>query len=1089
MSHKRFLDSNEDFTQKISHSIFVTNFPDSINSRDLWRECSVYGTVVDVFIPSKKSKAGKRFAFVRFIKVFNLERLVKNLCTLWIGRYHLYANQVRFDRPHKHVPHNKVNFPPLNGSNRNQGNANTFLGSKQKVGGVGSYVKAVNGGSSVQSEPLVSSVPALVLDEECCVERDFSKCAMGKVKDVNSILNLQNTLVDEGFEGVRLFYLGGKWVMFEFAKEDTKVNLMKHIGVNSWFTVIQDVIQDFASEERVVWVDIEGVPLHAWSRETFARIGKKWGETLSIEDTSDFSFGRKRLCIITKHPVSIFESFKVKVKGKVFMVRAKELFTWNPFFKSSKEKDYSSDDDSVHSEGSLKVQSLLSEEEEGEFNLSSVEGVAETIFGDNADSPLNQNEDIGVKQSADSFEFYELLNRKNTEEVTRNSSPSLSHPLVLLRVSQWQRIIEIMVVHEEISGNSVGHVKAKSGESVLGILEEVIRVGQAMGFSMGGCLGNKTKKEWVKELINKNNLNFIAIQETKMEKISHMDVKFMWGNSNYDFVCSDSLGNSGGIICIWEKSFFKKEHVTISDNFIAIYGTWIPNKVKILMVAIYAPQQPSNRRILWEYMSIVLGRWNGESILMGDFNEVRSKDERRGSWFNAFNARLFEQFISSSGLIDVKMEGYAFTWSHPSAQKMSKLDRFLVSDGVISLFPFITSVCLDRHLSDHRPILLCEVRLDYGPIPFRTYHSWFSYEGFDDMVKQTWNSFAHSDRNSMIRFKKKLQDLKKSIRSWIRDKKIQVSSSKSKILDELRDIDRSLDQGIVSDMLLLKRQELKQQLNEIKTFEAKDSLQKSKVRWAIEGDENSKYFHGIINKKRSLLAIRGVFDDGSWLSDPSLVKKAFLDHYGSRFKKPTTQGLKFNFSFPNRLSQDQVDDLERDVSRDEIRSAVWDCGENKSPGPDGFTFEFFRRYWELIGPDFCAAVEHFFENRTFSKGCNSSFIALIPKVSDAKFVNEYRPISLIGSVYKVVTKIMANRLSMVIAGIVSDSQSAFVAERQILDGPFILNEILHWCKRKRKKAMFFKVDFAKAYDSVRWDFLLDVLEAFGFGSIWCDWIR
>ncbi|GJV90138.1 NB-ARC domains-containing protein [Tanacetum coccineum] len=96
-------------------------------------------------------------------------------------------------------------------------------------------------------------------------------------------------------------------------------------------------------------------------------------------------------------------------------------------------------------------------------------------------------------------------------------------------------------------------------------------------------------------------------------------------------------------------------------------------------------------------------------------------------------------------------------------------------------------------------------------------------------------------------------------------------------------------------------------------------------------------------------------------------------------------------------------------------------------------------------------------NWTFSKGCNSSFIALIPKVSDAKFVNEYRPISLIGSVYKVVTKIMANRLSMVIAGIVSDSQSAFVAERQILDGPFILNEILHWsCKRKEKESMFLK---------------------------------
>ncbi|GJT07251.1 RNA-directed DNA polymerase, eukaryota [Tanacetum coccineum] len=219
------------------------------------------------------------------------------------------------------------------------------------------------------------------------------------------------------------------------------------------------------------------------------------------------------------------------------------------------------------------------------------------------------------------------------------------------------------------------------------------------------------------------------------------------------------------------------------------------------------------------------------------------------------------------------------------------------------------------------------------------------------------------------------------------------------------------------------------------------------------------------------------------------VKKAFKDHYEARFNKPTKARLKLSFSFPNRLSTDQVVDLERYVSHDEIRLAVWDCGVNKSPGPDGFTFEFFRKFWKVIGPDFCEAVEHFFKQGSFSKGCNSSFIALIPKVLDAKFVNDYRPISLIGCIYKVVTKILASRLAMVIAGLVSNTQSAFVAGRQILDGPFILNEVLDWCKRKKKKALFFKVDFAKAYDSVRWDFLLDVLEAFGFGSTWCTWIR
>nr|GFA45979.1 RNA-directed DNA polymerase, eukaryota [Tanacetum cinerariifolium] len=108
---------------------------------------------------------------------------------------------------------------------------------------------------------------------------------------------------------------------------------------------------------------------------------------------------------------------------------------------------------------------------------------------------------------------------------------------------------------------------------------------------------------------------------------------------------------------------------------------------------------------------------------------------------------------------------------------------------------------------------------------------------------------------------------------------------------------------------------------------------------------------------------------------------------------------------------------------------------------------------------------------------------------DAKLVSDFRPISLIGCVYKVVTKILASRLTMVISNIVSNTQPAFVSERQILDGPFIINELLHWCKRKNKRMMFFKVDFAKAYDSVRWNYLIDVLEAFGFGTRWCQWIR
>ncbi|GJR81605.1 RNA-directed DNA polymerase, eukaryota, partial [Tanacetum coccineum] len=238
-----------------------------------------------------------------------------------------------------------------------------------------------------------------------------------------------------------------------------------------------------------------------------------------------------------------------------------------------------------------------------------------------------------------------------------------------------------------------------------------------------------------------------------------MAVKYLWGNSNYSYVSSDSLGNSGGIICVWEKSMFRKENVTISDNFIAIYGTWIPYGLKVLFIVIYAPQQLSAKNLLWDYVSSLINNWSGEAIVMGDFNEVRCNEERYGSSFNTLGARRFNEFIMSAGLVDINLEGYKFTWSHPSASKMSKLDRFLVTEGLLVNFPSLAAECLDRHLSDHRPILLHEVVTDFGPTPFRLYHSWFSLTGFDDMVEKAWRSFTYTDSNAMVRFKKMLQDL------------------------------------------------------------------------------------------------------------------------------------------------------------------------------------------------------------------------------------------------------------------------------------------------------------------------------------------
>nr|GFD10817.1 RNA-directed DNA polymerase, eukaryota [Tanacetum cinerariifolium] len=186
-------------------------------------------------------------------------------------------------------------------------------------------------------------------------------------------------LFHEGFLSVRTVYLGGLWVMIELNFPKTKNKLMNHVGVASWFKSLHNVHAEFVSKERIVWIDIEGVPLHAWSRATFAKIGSKWGEIVDLEDGSNDLFTRKRICIKTNHASNILETFKIIVKRKDFWVRTKELFVWSLMFKEIPEVEHSSDDVSTKGEADNIVEgSDLNNDDEESDN----EAVSDTYFGD-----------------------------------------------------------------------------------------------------------------------------------------------------------------------------------------------------------------------------------------------------------------------------------------------------------------------------------------------------------------------------------------------------------------------------------------------------------------------------------------------------------------------------------------------------------------------------------------------------------------------------------------------------------------------------------------------------------------------------------
>ncbi|XP_022014901.2 uncharacterized protein LOC110914417 [Helianthus annuus] len=175
-------------------------------------------------------------------------------------------------------------------------------------------------------------------------------------------------------------------------------------------------------------------------------------------------------------------------------------------------------------------------------------------------------------------------------------------------------------------------------------------------------------------------------------------------------------------------------------------------------------------------------------------------------------------------------------------------------------------------------------------------------------------------------------------------------------------------------------------------------------------------------------------------------------------------------------------------SVDEIKAAVFDCGDDRAPGPDGFNFRFFKKFWSLFANDFSALMSAFFDSGQINDGCGSSFIALIPKIRDPSGLGDYRPISLVGVVNKVISKILANRLKKVLGSVISINQSAFLGGRFILDGPLIINEVCSWLKKSKRKAFLFKIDFEKAYDNINWSFVVDVFRQIGFGGRWCKWI-
>ena len=525
--------------------------------------------------------------------------------------------------------------------------------------------------------------------------------------------------------------------------------------------------------------------------------------------------------------------------------------------------------------------------------------------------------------------------------------------------------------------------------------------------------------------------------------------------------------------------------------------------INLTVTFAYGFNEVEARQSLWDELTLI-NRTTSVShspwSVVGDFNQiirVSNHSQYPDSVIDTTGMEDMTTALQDAELFEAQSKGSPFTWWNNQVDNpiSKKIDHAFINQAWASVFPDSYAEYLEPGQSDHAP---CAFRIPslrrQSCKPFKFFHHVIDHPDYAATVSEAWkpNQIVGSDQFKLVR---SLKGLKKDLRYL---NKTHFSGISQRVKEQT-----SVVEGLQRSLLSAPDRNTAEQehrdrakLNMLLTAEQKFYRQRSRVRWADVGDRNTPFFHKTVSQRLTRNHIHFLKGENDQFIGTAAGIKA---HSAAYFEgilgqtdmatSPVTvtelQGL---LGF--RCSELQQRYLSRVVTAAEIRATVFSMPLNKSSGPDGYCVEFLRASWDTVGQDVVNAVAEFFRNGRLLKDLNTTAIALIPKTPEACRLGDYRPISCCNIVYKVISKIITNRLKPLMQSCVSPNQAAFLKGTSLGDNVLLATELIQsYNSANCQPSCTLKVDLRKAFDTVCWDFVIKLLQAQSFPPIFVTWIK